>query len=84
MEKNIINLEKIAIQENLTIYTIVKNTVIHQQISRINHFHARKEPLAVLLRVNRQINAYAMNGEKITADEIEEYFPGIVELLKND
>jgi hypothetical protein len=84
MEKNIINLEKIAVLENLTIYTIVKNTIIHQRISQINHFHARKEPLAVLFHINRQINAYAMNGEKITAEEIEEYLPGIVERLKND
>lgn len=84
MEKSTINLEKITVKENLTIYTIVKNTVIHQRVSRVNHFRAAKEPLAVLFLKNRQINAYAMNGKDMTMEEIEEYLPGIVERLKND
>lgn len=83
MEKSMITLEKLTIQENLTVYAIVKTAIINYRLSFFNHFQAQKEPLAVLFRDNRQIKAFAINGKEISMKEIQDYLPDIAELLKN-
>ncbi len=40
-------------------------------------FHARKIPVAVLIRTGEVLQAFGLNGEPLDLDALEDFFPGL-------